>query len=538
MLTSINQLPRKRINFNNIFGLFLSLFLIGIMGCGAEEKPLSDNPLTSERGTVSEESQKILDRSQSQTTKQHGNHEGIFEFSGMEEAVEDARRNRPSLNSPRDPSRSPEAILPSAKAPHSQSQPLDEAAIWEAGIQRYEGKHVTIYSDAPRKHIEDLPKIFDLAYQEWCDYFDLPPALPIDGLWKIRAHVLANPESRPRFEKVGLLPQEVPPFANGYAQTKAIWIYDQAIHSEYYQRHLLIHEGTHAFMLSHFGQCDAAWYTEGMAELLGTHHWDGEELQLAYFPQSKEEVPYWGRISLVQDEVESGRSLDLGGVTQLSISYQEENRAYAWCWALCALLENDPAYRDRFREMAVLSGQDTFKQQFRAAWQADAPRLAWHWQLFQQEIAYGYDFGANQLNWKTPRPLISAESVQIQADQGWQSSGFSVQEGQTIRLAATGRFQIADQYNGQAREIFSEAGGVTFRYYDNQPLGTLLLMVFPEAATLEEVPPFQEPTAVGIEREWTAKRSGTLWLKVNDSPAERNDNQGTPEIEMQPLSTP
>ena len=58
-------------------------------------------------------------------------------------------------------------------------------------------------------------------------------------------------------------------FLHGLSTGSDLWLYDQP--SAYYRRHLLLHEGTHAFMGKFLGGCGPGWYMEGTAELFGTH---------------------------------------------------------------------------------------------------------------------------------------------------------------------------------------------------------------------------------------------------------------------------
>ncbi len=55
-------------------------------------------------------------------------------------------------------------------------------------------------------------------------------------------------------------------------------------------------------MFTLLGDHAPPWYIEGMAELLGTHHWQNGKLDLPYFPKSRDEVPKLGRIDIVQKD--------------------------------------------------------------------------------------------------------------------------------------------------------------------------------------------------------------------------------------------
>ena len=101
-------------------------------------------------------------------------------------------------------------------------------------------------------------------------------------------------KSRERFEQAGLVSSKLPPFKSGYSSGDELWLYDQT--SDYYRRHLLLHEGTHCFVNDFFGGSGPPWYAEGLAELCGTHRLEDGKLTLGYMPKSRREAPGWGRI--------------------------------------------------------------------------------------------------------------------------------------------------------------------------------------------------------------------------------------------------
>ena len=120
-----------------------------------------------------------------------------------------------------------------------------------------------------------LPAI-SIRPSQWCAYFGVDPAAHAD--WHVRGILM---QSRQRFEPAGLLPADLPDFASGYARGDEFWLYDQT--SPYYRRHLLLHEGTHAFMYTLLGGVGPPWYAEGMAELLATHRLADGQLTLNSF---------------------------------------------------------------------------------------------------------------------------------------------------------------------------------------------------------------------------------------------------------------
>jgi len=70
-----------------------------------------------------------------------------------------------------------------------------------------------------------------------------------------------------------------------WSGTKTAYLFLQP--SEYYSRHLIIHEATHQFhMLAKTGNQGAGprWYSEGLAEYFANHNWDGKTLLTGVVP--------------------------------------------------------------------------------------------------------------------------------------------------------------------------------------------------------------------------------------------------------------
>src|SRR5687767_8851911 len=150
------------------------------------------------------------------------------------------------------------------RAQNAPPRDINARRVAAAGIRILEGRHVRLLTDVPASAaVDELPRVFDAAVPEWAAYFELPPS-------QIRRRWLAFLfQDRERFRALGLLPGDNPEFVNGYARGYELWLLEQP--SDYYRRHLLLHEGTHALMQTQLGGAGPGWYMEGMAELLGTH---------------------------------------------------------------------------------------------------------------------------------------------------------------------------------------------------------------------------------------------------------------------------
>ncbi len=394
----------------------------------------------------------------------------------------------------------------------------------QGAIRRLTSEHLTLYTDLPSDpQVDVLPELFDQAFPQWCEYFGIDPAQ--HTAWHVRGHLM---RSRERFEAAGFVPGNVPDFVSGYSIADMMWCYDQT--SEYYRRHLLLHEGTHAFMHSFVGGVGPAWYAESMAELLATHRLEDGKLTINAFPRAADEVSKWGRIEIVQTDYAARKAKTLQRVMSYDPRVHEQNEWYGWSWAAAAFLDGHPSYRARFRQLPKLVTRPDFNGEVVRAFGADWDRLQEDWQLFVANIDYGYDFARMDVEFVAGKPLPSGgATATVAADRGWQSSGVRIEAGQKYRLRAAGRYQITDQ----PRIWWCEPGGVSIRYYHHQPLGILLAAVRADDGT-PGTSGLVLPLVVGLDAIITAPRDGTLYLRINDAPDSLADNAGSLEVEIAP----
>ena len=395
-------------------------------------------------------------------------------------------------------------------------QLVNEEVIRRIGVRKLTGKHLTLYTDLPAAaDIDELPHVFDLAFPQWCEYFHVDAEKAAD--WRMTGFLMKD---KTLFVRNDLLPRQYSKFQNGYAIDNRLWM-NQQKHS-YYRRHLLLHEGTHGFMYAMLGGCGAPWYMEGTAEFLGTHRWDGQKLTLRYFPKNKEEVPGWGRIKLVKQGLATGKTMFIGQLMKYDNRIQQ-NDAYGWCWAAVAFMDAHPKYQERFRQLYHYADVGAFNRRFRDLFRKDERELIEEFILFTTSLQYGHDVKRTAIEFKDGKPL-AAEGAQIKvaADRGWQSSGVRLEAGKTYRITASGRFQVA----AGPKPWISEAQGVSIRYHKSRPLGMLLGAVRPDEFTAGEIIAMTEPFAVARRATITPKKTGTLYLKINDSAGELGDNSG------------
>jgi len=405
---------------------------------------------------------------------------------------------------------------------------IDEDAVKAAGLRKLSGKHITIYTDLPAgAEIEELPRVFDAAVLQWCDYFSVPQEKASD--WKVVASLMND---KGRFVTTGLYPASLPDFANGYNVGSQIWVFDQP--SGYYRRHLLLHEGTHAFMLRFLGGAGPPWYMEGMAELLATHRWQNDKLQMAVMPQRKEDVPYWGRIKIIKDDMAADRGLSLMEVMKYDAKAHLKVEAYGWCWAVAWFLSHHPLTTPAFNDLKTTARDRSleFSKRFYEKLKPDWNAIAEDWQIFTGECDYGYDVGRAAIEHKPTVELpAGGATVNVATNRGWQSTGFRLFAGKKYAVKASGRYTI----RLNEPKWLSEAGGITLHYHRAQPLGMLQAGVSETGQPPSEKTPLLSPQSIGLSAELVPEAIGTLFLRINEASSGLADNSGSLAVEIKEI---
>ncbi|QDV67131.1 hypothetical protein Poly24_08220 [Rosistilla carotiformis] len=395
-----------------------------------------------------------------------------------------------------------------------------------AQTRQFSGRHVTIHTDLPASAaLDQLPAAFDAAVPQWCEFFGVDPDRLAD--WHVTAYLMT---SRDAFKQRGLLPDHLPDFAHGYQYGNSVWVVDQP--SDYYTRHLLLHEGVHALMFQLFGGAGPAWYMEGMAELLATHRWSDGEIALPVIPESREAFPFWGRLKVIQSARDKGQALPIDAVMRYSHKAHRQVEPYAWSWGALTLLNMYPEYRTAAIAATDRAGQPPlqFTRNFYSELKDQWPQLQLRWRMLVDGLDYGFDPLRNRIDLTnfpaTAEASTATKQLEIAADRGWQSSGIRVAAGQSIRITAEGRYTLGDD----PRPWECEPQGVTIEYHRGHPLGMLLAAVAPTSDA--DATRMTNPQIVGVGREGTfvAEFDGMLLLRIGDDPAALADNRGSASV--------
>ncbi len=391
-----------------------------------------------------------------------------------------------------------------------------------AGFQRISGKYVDVITDLPLDdELRQLPAVFDAAMPIWCEVFDVQPAET--GDWRGQVYIMLE---RKRFQQAGLIPDHLPDFPYGFQYGNQMWVSEQP--SAYYRRHLMLHEGTHWFMNRKYGRNGPPWLMEGMAEWLGTHRWHPatQTLDMGIVPEDKRKFPFWGRISMIQEQLSNQVAPSLETILRYDDSAHRHVDAYAWSWAAVLFLQNHPETRETFQELLKrpMRSDKTLTRWLYGRLRDDWPFLRQSWTAMISDLEYGFDPARSLVSvTRTPRRLgEQTVTLELETDRGWQPSGIYVEQGDRITVAAEGSFTV-----GQSSGAWTcYADGVTLEYHHGQPLGKLMLGVLspmsPEPAFSQTV----KTLPIGARRELAAAASGELHFRINETSGDLHDNEG------------
>ena len=394
------------------------------------------------------------------------------------------------------------------------------------GFQRLKGKHIDVITDLPLdEEIRNLPVLFDAAMPRWCEEFDMELDEVKD--WHVEAFIML---ARERFDSAGFIPKKLPAFPYGFQFGNQVWVVEQP--SPYYRRHLLLHEGTHWFMNRKYGDHGPPWLMEGTAEWLGTHRWDGKTLTMGIIPKSKTEVEYWGRISLIQQQLTDGVAPSLEEILRYDNKAHQNVEAYAWSWAAVIFLQNHPDTSKAFAELLKqpMKTDGTLTRWLFRRLQSQWPQIRREWSAMLTELEYGYDPHRGMLAMSRTAKAIGDQPVafDVAADRTWQTAGVQVAEGDKLIIEASGDFVVGDE----PKPWRCTPSGVTLEYYRGEPLGKLMMTISSPLVKEQFSQPI-EVVAVGDRLEWTASSSGELHFRVNESSAGLANNSGSMKLQIQ-----
>lgn len=408
------------------------------------------------------------------------------------------------------------------------------ATAQRAGLRVLKGEHLVLLTDRPARAgdgVDDLPRLFDEAWATWCHHFGLDPVE--HRQWRACGCLVVD---RERFRAAGLLPDVASEFTNGFCHRERFWMADQS--NPAYRRHLLLHEGVHAFSLTLRGLDTPPWYTEGIAEYLATHRLNDEDHFVPTpLPLRADDAEQLGRIEKLRTLRAAGTCPGLEDVFTTPAVNHRDLSAYAASWAAVAFLSQHAEHAGGFATAERGPLDAAFTERLAASPGWDAERAARNFDAFTDEIDHGYDFSRSRIDWARGQPLETRQTITVASGRGWQNSGWSLRKGERHEIDATGRCTIGVLDNTPAAPLVwleTEAEGISLRWYRGRPLGRLLVAQWVEQPDDGGRPRFVV-LAEGGHDEFTAAADGVAYFKLNDPPGELADNDGHLTVEIGPL---
>lgn len=424
------------------------------------------------------------------------------------------------------------AVFVAVIAPLAAAQPPAEPAATpalrplvaratQAGLRVLRGRHLMLVTDRPPRDgdgLDQLPPIFDEAFAVWCRHYGLDPAAHAD--WQALGCLVVD---RDRFRAAGLLPDAVPDFTNGYCWLHRFWLADQS--NGDYRRHLLLHEGVHAFTTTLLKLDTPTWYTEGIAEFLATHRLvaTAPRFQQTPIPAVATEVEQLGRIETIARLRAAGEAPSLDDVFQLRPTLHGTLTSYASAWAAVAFLAGHPRYAAVLAaaERGPLDARFTARITKHPGWDEAAARR--DFDAFTADLDYGYEFERMTIDWSPGDPVpdhVTAPPLKftVRPDRGWQNTGWRLRAGQQYQLRASGRSIVGTIGSAENPTVLeSEADGISIDWYRGRPIGRLLAAQWDQTSAASHRPAFKV-LGSGAAMTITAITNGPLFLRVNLQP--------------------
>ncbi|MFN7736367.1 MAG: hypothetical protein ACK5O8_09630 [Pirellula sp.] len=391
------------------------------------------------------------------------------------------------------------------------------------GLRKLTSGNLTLITDLPiDQELKSWPDVLHQAIERWDQVWTVP-AERKQSL-QLTAFLIGD---KSIFQSAGYL-DGVPEFDDGYQLADRIFVMEQP--SEYYRRHLFLHEATHWIMFQYFGGAGSPWFMEGMADMFATHRWADGKLTLGVIPSDPREVPHWGRFKRLREMVQRGEAPTLASV--LRFGNQRENRIdrYVWSWAACFFFWNHPEYQRAIADAASppLNYSMDLSNRLRMSLADRWAIVEADWNGFITEFDFGFDPQRSMIALGEHPHLgiasISGQPIElsIQADHGWQDSGLFLERGESVQIQANGQWVISTV--DPASPWKASAQGVTYRYYRNQPMGRLVATIASirggDKTSIWNIIPVGEATTI------QATEDGVLLLKTNEPAGKLLDNSG------------
>jgi hypothetical protein len=255
-----------------------------------------------------------------------------------------------------------------------------------------------------------------------------------------------------------------------------------------------LHEAVHAYCAQTFGTTGPTWYSEGMAEM--GNYWRPDDSSVQIEPE-------------VLTYLKESEPKSLNEIVNKREFTGDSWRNYAWRWALCHLLANNPNYAPKFRPLglALLTGENAT---FEGVYGDVADQISFEYLQFLECLENG--FRADLCSWDWNKRFVPVRSRQlttrVQAARGWQPTGAALVAGQSYQFTTNGSWQLAA--DGPPLTAAGEHDGH----------GKLVGVLFQNMK-------LTKPFDLGAEGTFTAPSDGQLYVRCQDDWGKLADNKGS-----------
>lgn len=405
---------------------------------------------------------------------------------------------------------------------------INEQRLLAVGIHVLQSRRLILLTDRDPESVADLPSLTDAFF----DYLETAcgPLRPSRSAAEFQA-IGCLMVDMDRFQSAGLVPGSVVTMNHGQQVGYRFWMRDQA--TDYYRRHLLLHEFAHVYMTCDAGLHDIAdaWLMEGAAEVFATHAVVDGVPRFAILPTGFAGMEDWGRISTIRrqridratnQEIATQQVPPLTRVRFPDGPLATDEARYAWWWALSWMMFRHPRYADDWTALCHSRGSQEFQKIIADVDRRHGNRLASDWLLFADSVTEGFDI-ARSFPLHAESDSATPATFPLTADRSWQDTGWLLEAGDQIELRVAGECVL----DTTSAPWVSQPAGITLEYNQGRPLGeTIAVLVNAEDGWISQ------RIAVGDHHIITAPRAARLWLQINDSAGDRASNSGAYDVQI------
>lgn len=265
------------------------------------------------------------------------------------------------------------------------------------------------------------------------------------------------------------------------------------------------HEAVHAYCAQVFGTTGPVWYSEGMAEM--GNFWRKKESSVNCGP--------WIVEYLRNSEPKSLH--DIVNVKQFTgDSWQD----YAWRWALCHMLANNPNYAPRFRPLGLSLLSRQRGASFNKTYGSMKKEIVFEYLFFLEHLERGFRVDLCSWDWKTKfRSLRDSRYITARIDsaRGWQPSRLLLKESDEFEFSCSKSWKLST--DGESLSADGNENGS----------GKLVGIVLQDLGTKYEL---SEPFELGANGSFTTPAAGQLWLRCKDEWNQLDDNSGIISVKL------